>query len=75
MNLPPELLQLARSCVWTDDAASFCKALSCIPQEHWAAFEAALNDTLEWHARHPPLRQVKLARLRDEAARRVHQAA
>ena len=61
--LPPELMQLTRSCVWTDDAAAFCKALRAIPPHSWPAFEAALRDALEWHARHPPLRQVKLARL------------
>jgi hypothetical protein len=68
--LAPELMQIARSCVWTEDAAAYQRALSQIPDEMWPAFEDALTDTLEWRARHPPLRQVKLARLRDEAARR-----
>ena len=70
IGLRPELVQLARSCVWTEDAAAFLKALSRIPDGDWPAFQDALLDTLEWRARHPPLRQVKLARLRDEAERR-----
>ena len=68
--LPPELMQLTRSCVWTEDAAAFRKALAAIPPHSWPAFESALREALEWHSRHPPLRQVKLARLRDEAERR-----
>ena len=70
VGLAPELLQLARSCVWTEDAAAFRSALGRIPDAEWATFEDALTDTLEWRARHPPLRQVKLARLRDESERR-----
>jgi hypothetical protein len=69
-------MQLARSCVWTEDAAAFQKAVAAVPDKMWPAFEDALNDALEWRTRHPPLRQVKLARLRDEAARRRgHRAA
>ena len=74
--LAPELMQLARSCVWTEDAKAFQKALAAVPDALWPAFEDALNDALEWRTRHPPLRQVKLARLRDEATRRRgHRAA
>jgi len=69
-GLAPELMQLARSCVWTEDAAAFQRALAAVPDAMWATFEDALIDTLEWRARNPPLRQLKLARLRDEAARR-----
>jgi hypothetical protein len=68
--LEPTLLQLVRSCVWTEDATAFRQALDRVPDADWAMFEDALVHALEWRARHPPLRQVKLARLRDESARR-----
>jgi hypothetical protein len=75
LSLRAELMQLARSCVWTDDAAAYRDALSRIPDADWAPFRDALTDALEWRARHPPLRQVKLARLRDESERRSQRAA
>lgn len=59
-----------RECLWTEDAAAFRAYLTEVPDEDWRFFEEQLQGALTWRARHPPLRQVKLARLRDESDRR-----
>lgn len=64
------LARLVRWCVSTDDAAEFCTAIGRVPDGDWPEFEKLLQSALGWRGRQPPLRQVKLARLRDEAARR-----